>query len=66
MINFIRKSLMLKLIIFFLLVALIPIGILGYLSFNNAKQALQKIVFNDLSASRDRARANVRNIFSAQ
>jgi len=63
MINFVRKSLMLKLIIFFLLVALIPLGILGYLSFNNAKQALQRIVFSDLSASRDRGRANVVEYF---
>ncbi len=63
MIGFIRRSLMLKLIIFFLLVALVPIGILGYLSFNNAKQALEKIIFSDLSASRDRVRANVLEYF---
>ena len=57
--NFIRGSLLAKMIASFLLVALIPIGIVGYLSFSGSKDALQKTIFDDLSASRDRGKANV-------
>lgn len=41
MIDFIRKKLMFKLVIFFLLVALIPIATIGYLSFDSAGRALR-------------------------
>jgi methyl-accepting chemotaxis protein len=57
--DFIRGSLLVKMIASFLVVALIPLGIVGYLSFSSSKDALQKNVFDNLSASRDRGKANV-------
>ncbi len=47
-------SLMVKLVVFFLLVALIPIGIVGYLSFTSAREALQEATLGKLRAIRER------------
>ncbi len=52
-------SLMVKLVVFFLLVALVPIGIVGYLSFNNARQALQEEILGKLRIVRERGEEDV-------
>ncbi|MFH1112952.1 MAG: methyl-accepting chemotaxis protein [Pseudomonadota bacterium] len=53
--NFIARSLMIKLMILVLLVALVPIGIVGYLSFDGAKEALRRAQLQKLEGSRDDA-----------
>ena len=52
--NFVKESLLFKLVAYFLLVALLPIAIVGYFSFRSAQEALQQTTLNDLSAARDR------------
>jgi methyl-accepting chemotaxis protein len=48
-----------KLLSFFLIVALIPMGIVGYLSFSDARQALQEATLSKLQVVRDHAREGV-------
>lgn len=55
MMNFVSRSLMVKLLILVLFVALAPIGIVGYLSFDGAKEALRRAQLEKLESSRDEA-----------
>ena len=57
--SFVKESLLIKLVAYFLLVALLPIAIVGYFSFRSAQEALQQTTLNDLSAARDRGRDHV-------
>ena len=57
--RFLAKSLMGKLVLLFLLIALIPVAIVGYLSYRSAKSALQEATLRELSTSRDRARERI-------
>jgi len=57
--QFLAKSLMGKLVSLFLLIALIPVGIVGYLSYQSAKSSLQDATLRELAALRDRAREHV-------
>lgn len=57
--SFVKESLLVKLVAYFLLVALLPIAIVGYFSFRSAQEALQQSTLNDLSAARDRGRDHV-------
>ncbi|MCA1960736.1 MAG: hypothetical protein LDL33_08065, partial [Desulfomonile sp.] len=59
MIQFLAKSLMGKLMSLFLLIALIPVGVVGYLSYQSAKSSLQEATLRELSTLRDRAREHV-------
>lgn len=59
MFDFFGKHLMTKLVAGFLLVALAPLGIVGYFSFRSAQEALQRAALDDLSAARDRGRIQV-------
>jgi len=59
--NFITKSLMNKLIGLLLGVALVPIIIVGYLSFNNAKSALKEDAFNKLAAVEEIKKGQIRS-----
>ena len=59
-----RKSLMAKLVGYFLLVALVPIGIVGYLAFSKGTAALREATLASLSATRDRARDDVNDYFT--
>lgn len=55
MANLIRRSLLLKLVLFFLLVALIPTVVVGYLSFKRAKAGLESSVLAELETARKQA-----------
>ncbi|MBI5568887.1 MAG: methyl-accepting chemotaxis protein [Desulfomonile tiedjei] len=55
---------MAKLVGYFLLVALVPIGIVGYLSFSKGTAALREATVASLTASRDRARDDVNDYFT--
>ena len=57
--RFLAKSLMGKLVLLFLLIALIPVAIVGCLSYLTAKSALQEASLGKLSASRDQAREKI-------
>ncbi len=48
-----------KLVLVFLLIALIPVAIVGFLSYRSAKSALQEASLAELSASRDQAREKI-------
>jgi len=48
MVNFIRKSLMSKLILLFLVVSLIPILIVGYMSYSSSRATIQKQTLDSL------------------
>ncbi|MGR3319808.1 MAG: sensor histidine kinase [Candidatus Anammoxibacter sp.] len=49
MANFITKSLRNKLILFFLLIALLPIVIISYFSYSSGKEMLREHIFNELA-----------------
>lgn len=58
MINFIRKSIKARLISLFLLVSLIPIAIVGYISYSSGKMALKRAILASLTTiakSREKA-----------
>ncbi len=57
--RFLAKSLMGKLVLLFLLIALIPVAIVGYLSYRTAKSALQEASLRELSTSRDQTREKI-------
>ncbi len=57
--RFLAKSLMGKLVLLFLLIALIPVAIVGYLSYRTAKSALQEASLGKLSTSRDQTREKI-------
>ncbi|MGO9120805.1 MAG: methyl-accepting chemotaxis protein [Desulfomonilaceae bacterium] len=57
--RFLAKSLMRKLVLLFLLIALIPVAIVGYLSYRSAGSALQEASLGKLSTSRDQAREKI-------
>lgn len=57
--RFLAKSLMGKLVLLFLLIALIPVATVGYLSYRSAKSALHEATLRELSTSRDRAREKI-------
>ena len=57
--RFFAKSLMGKLVLLFLLIALIPVAIVGFLSYHTAKSALQEASLEKLSTSREEAREKV-------
>ena len=59
--RFLAMSLMRKLVLLFLLIALIPVGIVGYLSYGSAKSSLQEATLRELSALRNGARGRVIN-----
>ncbi len=50
MINFISRSLMSKLILVLMLVALMPVAIVGYMSYSSGKASLQQDAFDSLRA----------------
>ncbi len=58
--RYITRSLMVKLVASFLLVALLPIGIVGYLSFRTAKQALREARLAALASARDQGKQHIR------
>ncbi|MFC1833631.1 methyl-accepting chemotaxis protein [Thermodesulfobacteriota bacterium] len=53
MANFVTKSIFGRLLLFFLLVALVPLAIVGYLSFKSAGAALEERVLAELTAAGD-------------
>lgn len=57
MTDFIKKSLMVKTVLFVLIVALVPTAVVGYLGFSKARTALEEFVRTTLEAGRDRARS---------
>ncbi len=52
MINFIMKSVVAKLAFAFMILTLLAIGVIGYLSFHSAKQALIRVEFEKINVLR--------------
>lgn len=50
MVNFISKSLVYKLIVLFLVVSLVPIAVVGYLSYSSGKATIKKQSFDSLTS----------------
>jgi methyl-accepting chemotaxis protein len=61
MANFITKSLMGKLVAIFAGVALVPIGIVGYLSFTSAREALRAAEFEKLNSERELRESQIKD-----
>lgn len=61
----IRKSLMIKLVLFFLLVALVPTAVVGYLSFTSARGGMEESVNEKLEADRNRVKEALRDYLLA-
>ena len=57
--RFLANSLMGKLVLLFLSIALIPVAIVGYLSYRSAKSALHEATLRELSTSRDRVQEGI-------
>lgn len=61
MINFIMKSVVAKLAFAFMILTLLAIGVIGYLSFHSAKQALIRVEFEKINVLRDLQANTVRD-----
>lgn len=61
--HIISKSLMAKLIVFFLAVALVPIALVGYLAFLNSSAALEHADFKGLEEGRELVKAELKHYF---
>ncbi|MEK7776565.1 MAG: hypothetical protein AAB331_04225, partial [Planctomycetota bacterium] len=51
--NFINKSLMTKLILLFMAVSLVPVAILGYLSYSSGKAVMRRQFIDSLTTIAD-------------
>ena len=51
MVSYVRKSLNGKLVLFFLAVSLVPIAVVGHLSFSSARATLEESVLDDLGTA---------------
>lgn len=66
MFKYITKSLMGKLISMFLLVAIIPLIIIGILFYNSARSALEEEIFKKLTATREASKSQILERFRTQ
>ncbi|MCT4632210.1 MAG: HAMP domain-containing methyl-accepting chemotaxis protein [Firmicutes bacterium] len=57
------KSIKYKLVIAFMIVALIPFGIVSFISFQNSKAEIEEIVFNQLTAIRENKADQIESYF---
>jgi len=58
--DFVARSLMVRLVAYFLMVTLIPLALVGYLSFSSARDALRAHTLDELVDARDQAACSVR------